>query len=172
VVNCWASVGNRTPTTGFVYHLTDGDWQLVADAPDIAGPYACYTGVSAVSDNEMWAIGLQDGVYVCQDTPWLIHYLDGEWEVVDIALNSSYHTGFHSIEAVDAENIWIGGRGVIFKYEKGGWSVDLKLPDDRRGNRFLTISMASPDEGWAWALGGGGEAIGTLFRYQDSTWTG
>ena len=171
VVNCWASVGNRTPTTGFVYHLADGEWQLVADAPDIAGPYACYTGVSAVSDNEMWAIGLQDGVYVCQDTPWLIHYLDGEWEVFDIEAlvgsdSSPYTTGLYSIDMVDSEYGWAGGNGAIFKYEKGIWSIDLKLPEDRRGSRFLTISMASLDAGWAWAW----SQNGSFFSYQDNSW--
>ncbi len=172
-VNCWASVGNRAPTTGFIYQMVNGNWQLVSEAPDIAGPYACYRGISAVSANEMWAVGLRDGAYICQATNWLLHYQEGQWQIVEIdylfdSLSSWHLDGLHSIEMVDANHGWAGGKGLILRYENGEWSVDLELPvNNAFDNIFYNISMSSINEGWAWAWSRDGSAF---YHYQENTW--
>jgi len=175
VVKCGASVGNRALTTGYVYHLEDGEWQLVTDAPDIAGPYSCYTAISAVNNNEMWAVGLRGGVYVCQEGNWLLHYLDGQWEVVNVddlfdTLSSPHRTGLHSIEMIDSRNGWVGGKGVILRYEDGIWSVELELPTNYNSgfdNIVDAINMSSLDAGWAWVWSYSGSYF---FRYQGNSW--
>jgi len=173
VVNCIASSPPRVFNKGLVYRLDDGVWQRVDAAPILGDYYSCYKAVSAVSAEEMWAAGLTGGVYTCNWGNWLLHYLDGNWELVELEENLfTWHwTGLRDIDMVDAQNGWAVGYGLIFRYKEGQWAVELDLPpgssDYTPGYEytFETISMASVSDGWA-----GGDN-GLLFRYENGTWT-
>lgn len=118
-------------------------------------------------------MGLTGGVYTCNWGSWLLHYLDGNWELVELdeSLFTWHWTGLRDIDMVDAENGWAVGYGLIFHYESGQWSVDLDLPPKDSGYTpgyeyaFQSISMSDVSHGWA-----GGDN-GLLFRYENGTWT-
>ena len=173
VVNCTASSPPRQFNKGVIYRVVDGDWQRADSAPVLGPPYSCYKAVSAVGPEEMWAVGLTGGVYTCNWGNWLLHYLDGDWEIVELdeSLFTWHWTGLRDIDMVDAGNGWAVGYGLIFRYERGDWSVELDLPpksdDYHPGSEyaFETISMASVNEGWA------GGHDGLLFHYEDGAWT-
>lgn len=173
VVNCSASWPPREFSKGLIYHLSDGNWRRVENAPALLPPYACYMAVSAVSPEEVWVTGLGGGMYACQLGTWLLHYKNGKWENIDIdrRLFTWHYTGLRDIDMVDAENGWGVGYGLIFRYERGQWLVELDLPCEGssycNGNKypFETISMASINEGWA-----GGDN-GLLFHYERGKWT-
>jgi hypothetical protein len=173
VVNCIASWPPRQFSKGLIYRLTDGSWQRIEDAPVLRPPYACYTAISAVGPEEVWATGLTGGMYTCQLGTWVLHYRNGKWENVDIdkKLFTWHYTGLRDIYMVDAENGWAVGYGLIFRYKQGQWLVELDLPCEGssycNGDKypFETISMADVNEGWA-----GGDD-GLLFHYERGKWT-
>jgi len=185
MVNCYQDVGIRTISTEYLHHLLDGQWQRV-DVPEEGIPgatsvYSCIRAISAVGPEEMWAVGMTHGVYGCQSGNWLVHYRNGDWEAVELekiaeldeTFYSEHFDGLLAIDMVDADNGWIAGYGLIFRYKHGQWSLDLDLPSENAGtysfpssdeNAFRAISMANVNDGWA-----GG--VGPLFRYQQGTWT-
>ncbi len=172
VVNCIASWPPRQFSKGIIYHLVDGNWQRVEDAPVLGPPYSCYKAISAIGPEEVWAVGLQGGLYGCQFGTWVLHYSNGHWENVNLEnkLFTDHATGLLDIDMVDAENGWAVGYGLIFRYKKGQWSIEVDLPiehinDQRQENPFYAVSMADVNEGWA------GGRDGLLFHYERGTWT-
>ncbi len=169
LVNCSRATSNRNLTTAEVYRLVNGNWQHVPDAPNLSG-YACYQAISAISPKEFWAVGLTNGIYVCGQGNWLLHYLNGKWERVNLdrEMFGNHSTGLLEVEMLDAKNGWIGGYGLIFRLKDNTWSVDLDIPpppDSPRGfkNGVHTISMANVQNGWA--VGGR-----LLYHYHNEKW--
>ncbi len=143
VVDCFAFVGNRAPHKGLVYRLINGHWQVMTEAPVLGPSYSCYKAVSAVSAEEMWAVGLTGGIYNCQDGNWLLHYKDGEWERVDIDslfASAGLVPGLVDIEMLDTNNGWAIGHGTILRYQQGEWSIELKIPLDEDSSRKITFN--------------------------------
>jgi hypothetical protein len=185
MVDCYHDVSIRTTSTECLYRLVHDQWRGVdvpeGGIPGATGAYACLRAISAVGPEEMWAVGMTHGVYGCQAGNWLVHYRNGEWEAVELGeeiaeldetFYSEHYDGLLAIDMVGADNGWIAGYGLIFRYEHGQWSLDLDLPSETAGtyayaedeNAFRAISMANVNDGWA-----GG--VGLLYRYRNGTWT-
>jgi hypothetical protein len=186
LVDCIQDVGIRTMTTEYLYRLVDDQWQFVDVPPEGLpggpGAYSCLWDISAVGPEEMWAVGMTHGNYGCQDGNWLVHYQDGNWDAFELEEEiaeldddffSEHYEGLLAIDMLDADNGWVAGYGLIYRFNHGQWSLDLALPSETAGtfsypssdeDAFRAISMASVDSGWA-----GG--IGPLFRYQQGAWT-
>ena len=97
----WA-VGSRTdptpgaPTYGSIYHWDGTSWLEIDNPPEIL------QGVSMLSTNDGWAVGLRGTI---------LHYDGTSWQPVTSPVNAN----LYDIEMLSAEDGWIVGRCVSRK---------------------------------------------------------
>ncbi len=134
-------------SAGNILHYQDGQWQ-VARAPD---PQAALGAITMVSADEGWAVGHDRS----GTTGYILHYLNGRW----LEVPSPTRVFLLGITMVSSTEGWaVGSQGTILHYLNNQWSVSAPIvpartvtPASLDLTRFIlnSISMVSPDEGWA-----------------------
>lgn len=134
-------------------------------------------GVSAVSTNEVWAVGKKSGDDDDSSTNYtIVHWNGSTWCVLSPGGNSCSTMSIPSGNARDLSDVSVvdstgnsvgnigfavGNNGHILKYNGSNWSLDTSPT-----NTHLTgVSVISPNE--AWAVGNNG----TLLRWNGSSWS-
>jgi photosystem II stability/assembly factor-like uncharacterized protein len=158
---------------GQMLHLENGAWKVAMERVlgsswEYKKPARGLTlkSVSMLSADEGWAVG--------EET--LLHYQDGEWTAVErpdpFTRKEETHL-YEDVQAVSADDVWAVGakyrggdidnrQGLIMHYTGGQWqavdapTVEISLD---------TLSMVSPEEGWAAGFGG------VILHYQGGKWT-
>jgi hypothetical protein len=160
------SIASRT----LIEHWNGSAWQVVP-SPNPAGtqnPNRLF-GVSAISSNDVWAVGLS-GYYPRRTL--ILHWNGTRWRTVSNACGATL-TG---IDARAASDVWAVGSGYTCHYDGSSWQrIDDPGPQSN-GFSLEDVSIADTDDVWAVGLAyyarGEGTVVGPLVQHWDgSRWT-
>jgi hypothetical protein len=165
------SKSNLTGQT-LIEHWDGRQWSIVS-SPKVGAPSAVLHAATALSTNDVWAIGISTGENAYGQS--LIEHWDGrQWRIVT-SPNVATEEIFDSITSITANNIW--ATGVSINHTKTGNSESLLLHWD--GRQWHIVS--SPNRGGTTLLADiekipGSSSVWATGYYQDSngktfTWT-
>jgi hypothetical protein len=100
----WA-VGRADPSAPFILHWNGTQWSIVPSPP--AGSVPLLYGVSAISANDVWAVGWTGG----QSGPITLtmHWNGSAWSVVASPNPSASDNFLHGVTALATNNVWAVG---------------------------------------------------------------
>lgn len=135
----WA-VGYRADTTarttkGLILRWNGTQW-AVAPSPDPVGMFEDYLmGVTTVSPDDIWAVGITDGPALADDRPLSMHWDGWSWTTVQVPPSPMSYSLLYGVAGVLNSNVWAVGYS-------GNWGVP---PSQTLVERSLyTCSTPSP----------------------------
>lgn len=174
----WAvgSGGGRNYSLALIEHWDGSQWSIVpGPAPDPQRAYNLY-GVTALSANDIWAVGDFYSFYPSTGAgAYILHYDGTAWTEVPNSIEAT----LYSVDAVSATDIWAVGGGLngtpaapaSAHYDGTTWTPAV-VPNPSPYNADLTgvAAVATND---VWAVGKyqstGGNALLTLIEHWDGT---
>jgi hypothetical protein len=146
-------------------------------SPSPGASFNILTAVSAVSANDVWAVGR----YITSSgtTQSLVMHWDGtEWSVVSSPNPGTSYNTLDGVWAVSANDIWAVGyyfsgsdtpRTLVMHWDGGTWTV-VPSPNIGASSNFLSaVSAVSADDVWASGYYLNGFVIETLMVHWDGT---
>lgn len=171
----WAVGGYGNLTTHaqqLIQHWDGQNWSLAA-TPTLTTTFNELLAVSAVSANDIWAVGGSDG-------QGLIEHWDGtSWSVAPHPDPGTAYR-FQGVAAVDGDNVWavgyqIGSDGLIQtlveRWDGSSWSIvpSPNVPNQHNSLTSVTAVPGSPDE--LWAVGRADPATPFIMHWNGSQWS-
>ncbi len=137
----------------------DGNAWVQTDTPTDVSLWGCW----AVSDDDVWAVG--GDTFDDQSPPVLLHWDGASWIDHPMpALDGRMPSAMFKVWAAASDDVWVvGDLGVIVHYDGTAWSHVLSST----GNDLISLWGVGPDE----VLAVGGRSIGTLARWDGTSWT-
>ncbi|HOO77705.1 MAG TPA: hypothetical protein PLI51_10345, partial [bacterium] len=144
----WATVEDTVyPPFGRIYFFDGADWTLQTAL--FGAQTGDFKALCAAAADDVWAVGETfEGGPVRHGM--IFHYDGFSWELQTEVVSSVNYSQLESVSAVDTEEVWVGGTGVILHTTDGGatWSVST----DTGSNQFWT-AVAALDSTRIWAGG-------------------
>jgi hypothetical protein len=159
-------------------HFNGTSWSIV---PTPKTPNSYFTSVSAVSSNDVWAVGNSGN----GSAGLIEHYNGSSWSIVT---NPVSGTGgwLNAVDAISANNVWAvgftAGHGLIEHFNGSSWSVvPTSLPNNSDlfgvsgdsandvwavGLSLLSVSAQAPNNVWAVGIS---DHSNTLIEHFDGT---
>ena len=181
--DAWAvgyTVGANDPYRTLTLHWNGATWQSVPSPnlpitrPDI---YNALNSVSAVSANDVWAVGGAPNGVGGASRAVLMHWNGATWSLTpeppETGLWSS--TGRTGVTAVAANDAWAVGQFSAFRWNGSAWAV----PAGFSGQNLLGVDHSSLNNVWSVGTippsGGGSEGGGsgpaaTAYRFDGASW--
>jgi hypothetical protein len=152
-------------------------WPVVTSPdPSAGGNYL--DAVTAVSTNDVWAVGTSDGASGGSST-LVDHWNGNEWSVVT-SPTVDIDDSLESVSAVDASDVWAVGDD--FENTSGGSLVlTLTLTEHFDGSQWTVVASPSPTDDnnllavtavahhVVWAVGGSSGYLAALVEHWDGT---
>jgi hypothetical protein len=142
-------------------------------SPDTGAPHNAFYGVTALSANNVWAVGAYDVFGTGGPKQLIAHWNGMSWN--QIATPSLPSSDLRAISAVGPSDIWaVGGKGgeaLIEHWNGSSWSV-VSQPNPGTFNRFFGVAAVSGQD--AWAVGqfnSSGLAQTLVQRWNGSSWS-
>lgn len=186
--NVWAvgyrgGTQNETPLETLILHWDGAGWRHVA-SPNIAGGANQLSGITAISANDIWAVGSAGGA------PLAMHWDGNAWSVVPVRVRGGLSTErFTAVSGTAANDIWVVGQGkgiftnqtfaTIRHWNGTHWSEKVchaasasNPPDTYEGGGpdayFTGVAAAASNDVWAVGARGSGPFI---LHWDGRAWT-
>lgn len=148
----------QAPAAGVILHYTNGQWKVESTFDQ-----AKVTTISLASATEGWASGMFEKTTTTQAngqttsstsiSPLLLHYSNGIW--TQVSGPSSSVDGFIQVRSFSDTNSWATaganrdtGMAFLWHYDGIQW-LQADTPVLKGNYVIYSITMPSPDEGWA-----------------------
>lgn len=173
----------ETPIETFILHWDGVSWRQVA-SPNIAGAANQLFGVTAISGNNVWAVGSASGA------PLALHWDGNEWNIVPVKVGNGLSSErLTAISGSAANDIWaVGdGKGIftnqtfarILHWDGSRWSEKVcraasssNPPEGYEGGGadayFTGVSAVANNDAWAVGVLGSGP---TILHWDGQAWT-
>ena len=173
----------ETPIETFILHWDGARWTQVA-SPNIAGGANQLFGITAISANDIWAVGSAGG------SPLTIHWDGRAWSVVSVQKGSSLSTEkLTAVSAASSNDVWAVGDGqgifinqtfaTIRHWDGSRWSERIcraasasNPPSGYEGGGpgayFTGVAAAASDDVWVVGVLGSGP---TILHWDGRAWT-
>jgi hypothetical protein len=162
------------PTTGarFPVVTPSPGWRRIP-GPAVDGGY---DAVTATGPDDAWAAGSEGGTGAPPDYghPVIVHWNGTRWTRMDLPASTRELTGFTSVAATSAANVWAAGgsagsaRYFVYHFDGVRWT-GVPLPPVADINAPVA-GMAVTQDGHVWVVGTGGR--GPFFlRWDGAAWT-
>jgi len=168
----WAvgGYGNLTTQAQQLIQHWDGQNWTVAPTPTIPTPYNELLAVSALSTNDVWAVGSSGG-------DALIEHWDGRsWQVIPNPNPGTFNRLF-GVAAVSNNNVWAVGvtsdgglsQTLVEHWNGTSWSVipSPNIPDQHNQLNAVTAVPGAPNE--LWAVGEAGPSA-LIMHWNGTQW--
>lgn len=186
--NVWAvgyrgGTRNETPLETLILHWDGVSWRQVP-SPNIAGGANQLSGITAISANDIWAVGSAGGA------PLTMHWDGNAWSVVPVRVSSGLSTErFTAVSGTAANDVWVVGQGkgiftnqtfaTIRHWNGNHWSEKVchaasasNPPDSYEGGGpdayFTGVAAAASNDVWAVGALGSGPMI---LHWDGRAWT-
>ena len=150
-------------------HWNGSVWSVVEmPAPLIYTPEGSYSqaqlySVTAISSNDVWAVGTYD----LGSFPVIEHWDGNTWNIIDAPANSGQPTALQSVSADSTGDLWIagssGGQPFIAQWNAGSWQV-IPPPPSTTGY-FSAIKVVNQTS--IWAINGNTN----IWHWDGTAWT-
>ena len=178
----WAvgySVSGTQSYATLTMHWNGAAWQIVP-SPNLpitrSDIYNALDSVSAVSANDVWAVGGAPNDGQVDSRAVLMHWNGAAWSLTpeppETALWSS--TGRTGVTAVAANDVWAVGQFSAFRWNGSAWAV----PAGFSGQRLLSVDHGSASNVWSvgsvppsFGEGGSSTYSGVTNRFDGTAWS-
>ena len=161
-----------------IQNVMGGDWQVIA-SPNGTKQVNELHGVSAVSDSDVWAVGVSYNTERTLSTSLIEHWNGTQWTVVPSPNPSSTLNVLNAVAAVSANNVWAVGIAptgsnpiLIIHWNGSVWSVVPNPPSSMPLNNLAALAVVSANDVWAVGTGliGDEDATATL-HWNGTAWS-
>jgi hypothetical protein len=157
--DAWAAgrFGSDSGDVGALVEHWNGTQWRIAPNPLSSQPGATLNAITAVSANDIWAVGRKQNP-AGKNVPLAMHWDGTSWSVVPVPTGAA-PSALNAVSADSRSDIWAVGHqleprtsnaaaGLVEHWDGTSWSVVTGLPD--LGNSILTaVYAASPADVWA-----------------------
>jgi hypothetical protein len=161
-------------------------WDFVGTAsllPQTVYPFAARGGllsaIEAVSDDEVWAVGVGAGFGDggATSVPLAVRWDGSSWVETPVPRIANRHHELVALAIVASDDIWAVGdyrnvagayRGMTYHWDGASWSHVPSPIEALPGSGLHDVAAAGPQE--VWALGGTSGAV-VLMRWNGSEWS-
>ena len=130
-----------------IQNVMGGDWQVIA-SPNGTKQVNELHGVSAVSDSDVWAVGVSYNTERTLSTSLIEHWNGTQWTVVPSPNPSSTLNVLNAVAAVSANNVWAVGIAptgsnpiLIIHWNGSVWSVVPNPPSNMPLNNLAALAV-------------------------------
>jgi hypothetical protein len=169
----WA-VGRASPSEPFILHWNGTQWSIVPTPP--AGSVPLLYGVSAISANDVWAVGWTGGK--SGPVTLTMHWDGSTWSVVPSPNPSASSNFLHGVTALATNNVWVVGefnapggnqRTLFLRWNGTAWE---QFPGDDTGPngvQFFTNAVSAINGSDIWAVGTNSHTLAE--HWNGSNWS-
>ena len=137
-----------------IVHRDGARWNIVP-GPDLGGMYSVLTDVTALSANDVWAVGSMTSPNSDQWQTLIVHWNGQQWSLVS-SPSPGHMQALTGISAVSASDIWAVGwtvgpqvRGLIVHWNGQQWSVIPGANPGTLDSSLTGITALSANNAWA-----------------------
>ncbi len=132
------------PSTKLSVKASCGAWSVIS-SPNVAGYSSILYGVTALSVNNVWAVGYYQNASGTFALTLIEHWNGTKWSIVPSpnAAGAMYSI-LNSVVALSANNIWAVGYSLYPPPSSGGSSYDRTLVEHWNGTRWRVVSSPNP----------------------------
>jgi hypothetical protein len=155
--------------------LCTRSWTLVS-SPNVADTGNVLNGVSAVSEEDVWAIG--NFGYGEQTRPSAIHWDGTSWNMVNIAGAAEGASTLYAIDSLSSSDVWAVGwsepfptrANILIEHWDGTqWSI-VATPDMGNQSYLYDIEAIAPDDVWAVGLNYAQPSASLIMHWNGIEW--
>ena len=167
----WAvgSYADGGVTKALIAHWDGTRWRQAA-TPPLTGKYTILTGVQAVSNHDVWAVG------IAQDKALILHWNGTCWARVGYQ-GPGISSELDGVSATTAAGVWAVGsyttattqRSLILHWNGAKW-VSVPGPHPGSGSELLGVSVMSPLRAWAVGDYSGQQLNPFAVRWNGTSW--
>jgi hypothetical protein len=161
-----------------IQNVMGGDWQVIS-SPNGSKQVNELHGVSAVSDSDVWAVGVSYNTERTLSTSLIEHWNGTQWTVVPSPNPSSTLNVLNAVAAVSANDVWAVGIAptgsnpiLIIHWNGSVWSVVPNPTSTMPLNNLAALAVVSANDVWAVGTGliGDEDATATL-HWNGTAWS-
>jgi hypothetical protein len=161
-----------------IQNVMGGDWQVIS-SPNGTKQVNELHGVSAVSDSDVWAVGVSYDTERTLSTSLIEHWNGTQWTVIPSPNPSSTLNVLNAVAAVSANDVWAvgiaptGSNQILISHWNGSvWSVVPNPPSSMPLNNLAALAVISANDVWAVGTGliGDEDATATL-HWNGTAWS-
>ena len=161
-----------------IQNVMGGDWQIIS-SPNGTKQVNELHGVSAVSDSDVWAVGVSYNTERTLSTSLIEHWNGTQWTVVPSPNPSSTLNVLNAVAAVSANDVWAVGIAptgsnpiLIIHWNGSVWSVVPNPTSSMPLNNLAALAVVSANDVWAVGTGliGDEDATATL-HWNGTAWS-
>jgi hypothetical protein len=161
-----------------IQNVMGGDWQVIS-SPNGTKQVNELHGVSAVSDSDVWAVGVSYNTERTLSTSLIEHWNGTQWTVIPSPNPSSTLNVLNAVAAVSANDVWAvgiaptGSNQILISHWNGSvWSVVPNPPSSMPLNNLAALAVISANDVWAVGTGliGDEDATATL-HWNGTAWS-
>jgi photosystem II stability/assembly factor-like uncharacterized protein len=146
-------IGWATADGPQILKYENGKWFIYKDVV-VAGGKVSFDRIDFLNPTEGWAVGAK---FIGEPPPraFIMRYDGQDWKEVPTPPDMYALT---SVEALAADDVWVGGAGGIWHYDGSSWTCTAAV------NFVRALYFNSPDDGWATA------DFGLYLHWNGSSW--
>jgi hypothetical protein len=160
--NAWA-VGwyaNTNIQQPLVLHWDGSAWTEFSLS--VARPRVVLEAISAISQNDIWAVGVSCDIAMCnRHITATLHWDGGSWSVVDSPNPATFDNSLEGVTAVSSSNVWAVGeactgngcattQSLIEHWDGSAWTA---IPSPSPGTAITALLGVDANASEAWAVG-------------------
>lgn len=156
-------------------NVTGGDWQVVS-SPNGTKAINELHGVSAVADNDVWAVGASYDTERVTALTLIEHWNGTQWSVVPSPNPSSTTNVLNAVAAVATNDVWAVGIAatgsnpiLIIHWNGTAWSVVPNPNSSMPLSNLAALAVISTNDVWAVGTGTISDEAGTATLHWDGT---
>ncbi len=143
-------------------HWDGSEWSVVSSPSPGSGDFIFLNGVSAVSSNDVWAVGNYDNTTEDPMVTLIEHWNGNQWSVVPSPNLGIYDNDLIGVSAVSSNDVWAVGdyvgklNGTSYPYQTliehwngSQWSVVTSPNSGIYDNHLVEVAAASSGDVWA-----------------------
>jgi hypothetical protein len=169
----WA-VGRASPSEPFIMHWNGTQWSIIPTPP--AGSVPLLYGVSAISANDVWAVGWTGGK--SGPVTLTMHWNGSTWSVVPSPNPSASDNFLHGVTALASNNVWAVGefnapggnqQTLFLRWNGTAWE---QLPGENTGPngvQFFLSAVSAISGNDIWAVGNNSHTLAE--HWNGSSWS-
>jgi hypothetical protein len=158
--------------------LKAGEWQVIS-SPNGANLVNELHGVSAISENDVWAVGTSYNTERSLSTTLIEHWNGSRWSVIQSPNPSSSVNVLNAVATVSANDVWAVGFAangtnpiLILHWNGATWSVIPNPTSPMPLNNLSALAVVTANDVWAVGTGkiGDEDATATL-HWNGTAWS-
>ena len=158
-----------------IHAASGASWQVIASPNGQRGINELH-GVSALAENDVWAVGESTDTERVTSATLVEHWNGTQWSVIPSPNPSSTQNMLNAVAAVSTNDVWavgfaaLGSNPILIEHWDGtAWSVVPNPPSSSPITDLTALAVVSANDIWAVGIGTVNDDAGTATLHWDGT---